>query len=186
MKAIIISGMPAAGKTTVAMILAKELGIKMIGAGDLLKEMAKERGYTPGGDDWWDTPDGIKFAKERETNPDFDKEVDSKLIKKIEAGNVIVTSYTAPWISEHGFKIWLDAKTENRAGRMARRDNTNIEQTMKTTKIRDKENYKIYKSLYNMEFGKDMSPFDMIIDTDSKPVEEVAQMILSKIKEMKI
>ncbi len=186
MKAIIISGMPAAGKTTVATILSKELGVRMIGAGDLLKEMAKERGYTPGGEDWWDTPDGIKFAKERETNPNFDKEVDTKLTKKIEAGNVIVTSYTAPWISKEGFKVWLEAKVHNRAERMAKRDRTDIEKTIKTTKIRDKENYKIYKSLYDMEFGKDMAPFDMIIDTDNKPAEEVARIILEKIRELKI
>ena len=186
MKAIIISGLPAAGKTTVATIMSKELGIKMMGAGDLLKEMAKERGYTPGGEDWWDTPDGIKFMKERETNPNFDKEVDAKLIKKIEAGNIIVTSYTAPWISREGFKVWLEAKVQNRAERMAKRDNTAVEQTMKTTKIRDKENYKIYKSLYDMEFGKDLAPFDMIIETDNRPAEEVAKLILEKIRELKI
>ncbi len=184
MKAIIISGMPAAGKTTVAKIIAKRLGVSALSAGDILKEMARDRGYSPGGDDWWDTPDGIKFMKERETNPDFDRETDSRLLKKIKAGNIVVTSYTAPWIfREEGFKIWLNAHTENRAARMAVRDNTEIKQTLETTRIRDVENYKLYKRLYNMEFGKDKDPFDMVVDTDNIPAEEVAEIILKKLKE---
>ncbi|MCL5419770.1 MAG: AAA family ATPase [Candidatus Marsarchaeota archaeon] len=185
MRAIIISGMPAAGKTTVAKILSKELGLKMVGAGDFLKEMAKDRGYIPGGDDWWDTAEGIRFMRERETNPDFDKEVDARLLKKLEQGNVIATSYTAPWISKSGFKVWLKAESKSRAERMAKRDNTGLKQTIKTTKIRDVENYRIYKGLYNMEFGKDLSPFDLIVDTDGIAPEEVARIILNKLKELK-
>jgi CMP/dCMP kinase len=186
MKAIIISGMPAAGKTTVANILGKRLNLPVVGAGDLLKEMAKDRGYTPGGEDWWDTSEGIKFMKERETNPDFDREVDARLLEKLEKGDIIVTSYTAPWISKTGFKVWLNAKVENRAERMARRDNVGLADTTKATKIRDRENYKLYKNLYNFDFGKDLSPFDMVIDTNNILPEQVADMILAKIKELKL
>ncbi len=184
MKAIVISGMPAAGKTTVAKLLANKLGLSVIGGGDILKEMAKDRGYTPGGDDWWDTDDGIRFMRERETNSEFDKEADARLIKKIEAGNVVVTSYTAPWIAKDGFKIWLNANVKNRAQRMAKRDNTGITETIKTARIRDKENYALYKKLYNFELGRDTVPFDLIIDTDSIPAEEVAERILNKMKEI--
>ena len=53
MKAIIISGMPAVGKTTVSHKVARELGTPMVGGGDVLKEMAVVEGYTPGGEDWW-------------------------------------------------------------------------------------------------------------------------------------
>ena len=45
MEAIIISGKPAAGKTTVAQIIAERLHIKTIGGGDILKELALERGF---------------------------------------------------------------------------------------------------------------------------------------------
>ncbi|MEM3839501.1 MAG: cytidylate kinase family protein [Candidatus Micrarchaeaceae archaeon] len=184
MKAIIISGMPAAGKTTVAWILSGKLGLPVIGGGEILKEMAIDRGYKPGGESWWDTPDGIKFLKERETNPNFDKEVDSRLAEKIRKGNIVVTSYTAPWISKDGFKVWLDAGEEKRAERMAKRDGFDIKQTMHTTKIRDDENYKLYKKLYNMEFGKDKSPFDMVINTDNINAGQVAELIIKRLKEL--
>lgn len=184
MKAIVISGMPAAGKTTVARLLAQKLNLPVVGGGDILKEMAKDRGYPDSeAEDWWDTKEGIKFLKERETNPEFDKEVDARLAKKIEAGNVIITSYTAPWIAKDGFKIWLNANIQQRAERMAKRDDTAIAKTMKTTKIRDDENYALYKKLYNFEFGRDMVPFDLVIDTDPIPAEEVASIIMQKLKE---
>jgi len=51
LKAIIISGMPAVGKTTVSRQVAEKLNIPMVGGGDVLKEMAVEEGYSPGGED---------------------------------------------------------------------------------------------------------------------------------------
>lgn len=56
MQALIISGMPAAGKTVTAHAIAKKLGITSVGGGDVLKEMARERGYKITGEGWWDTP----------------------------------------------------------------------------------------------------------------------------------
>ncbi len=182
MKAIIISGMPAAGKTTVAGILSAELSMPSIGGGDILKEMAVDRGYKPGGENWWDTPDGIRFLKERETNSEFDKEADARLLEKISMGDIIVTSYTAPWISSEGFKVWLQADEKNRAQRMAKRDSTTLTETLRTTRIRDDENYKLYKKLYNMEFGRDTVPFDMVVDTESITAQEAADQITAELK----
>ena len=107
MKAIILSGMPAVGKTTVAQILAKRLGFVAIGGGEILREMAKERGYNPAGEDWWDTPDGIKFLRERKTDPNFDKEADRRMADKISKGNIIVTSYPGPWIFRRNKSVAL-------------------------------------------------------------------------------
>jgi CMP/dCMP kinase len=182
MRAIIISGMPAAGKTTVAQILGKKFGIRVVGMGDVLKEMAKEEGYAVTAEDWWDTPDGIKFLKEREANQDFDKEADTRLIELISGGDIVITSWTAPWLSKDGFKVWLGAKLENRAARMAKRDNTDIKEATRTTKVRDEENYKLYKRLYHFELGRDLSVFDLIVDTDSITPEQVAEVIIKNTK----
>src|SRR5208283_3397038 len=144
MKAIILSGMPAVGKTTVAQILSKRLGVKTIGGGEILREMARERGYDPTGDDWWDTEEGIKFLRERKTDSEFDKEADKRMVDKINSGNIIVTSYTAPWISKEGIKIWLSASVEVRAERMAKRDHTELSESTQALRIRDKENIELY------------------------------------------
>ncbi len=181
MEAIIISGMPAVGKTTLAKILAERLNLKAMGGGDILKEMAAEKGYNISGEDWWDTKEGIRFLKEREANPDFDKDADRYLKKKIEAGNIVITSYTAPWITENGFKIWLSGSVERRAERMAKRDGIELKKSENVIRIRDGENIKLYKGLYGIEFGKDMKPFNIVIDTDGKLPEELADIIISEL-----
>lgn len=186
MKAIIISGQAASGKTTLAELLSEKLKLPVIGGGDILKEMAVDRGYKPGGNNWWDSNDGIKFLKERETNSDFDKEVDRRLLQKIHHGNIVVTSWTTPWISTEGFKIWLNADTKHRAQRMAKRDSSEPGETLAAMKIRDEENYKLYKNLYNIEFGRDKTPFDMVIDTDKISATEVAEMVIKKLKELNL
>ena len=172
--------MSAAGKTTVSRILAKRLGVEAIGGGEILREMARERGYNPTGDDWWDTEEGMKFLKEREADPEFDKEVDSRLRAKIKAGNIIITSYTAPWIVNGGFKVWLSATTGTRTERMARRDKLTIEKTKGIVKVRDIENRKLYKELYGINLDNDTSPFDLIIDTNDKDPEQIAEIILAE------
>ncbi len=185
MRALIISGYPAAGKTVVAKILAEKLHIKVVGGGDVLKEMAIERGYHPGGEDWWDTKEGKKFVKERETDPNFDKEADNRLLAKIKAGNVIITSYTMPWLAEEGIKIWLDASEDRRTERMVARDKTDFKETKETIKFREENNAKLYKELYNIHFGKDKKVFDIIVDTNNISAEQVAEEIYKKLKELK-
>jgi cytidylate kinase len=71
MQTIILSGMPAVGKTTVARIIASKLGLKLVGGGDTLKEIALEEGYNAVGDDWWDTEEGMRFMEERSGSPEF-------------------------------------------------------------------------------------------------------------------
>ena len=75
-KSIVISGPPAVGKTTVAKGLAREFNLQYLSGGDVLKELAREQGFEVDGDDWWDTVEGMKFLKQRETNSEFDKKVD--------------------------------------------------------------------------------------------------------------
>ncbi len=183
MESVVLSGLPAAGKTTVGGILCDILGFRLLGGGDILKEMAAERGFKVTGKEWWDTPDGAKFLKERESNPNFDKEVDRKLDEKIRKGDIVVTSYTAPWIIDAGFKVWLNGSTTKRTERMAKRDGTDIEDMAKVVKLRDSENKKLYKNLYNIDYGKDLSPFHLIIDTNEITPEEVAEIIINKYKE---
>jgi cytidylate kinase len=183
MEAIIISGLPAAGKTTVASIISKRLGIRMIGGTEILKEMAKERGYNPEGDDWWDTPEGMKFLKERSENPNFDKETDRRLIKIAEEGNVVITSYTLPWLTKVGFKVWLSASTDSREHRMSARDNVSVEDAAGVIKMRDVKNIKLYDDLYGIRMGEDLTPFDLVLDVNKITAEEAAVLIIEKERE---
>jgi CMP/dCMP kinase len=181
MKAIILCGMPAVGKTTVAKIIASELGVKLVGGGDILKEIALEEGYNAVGDDWWDTTEGMRFMKERAGSPEFDREVDRRLLAKASRGNVVMTSYTLPWLSKEGVKVWLSGTKRSRAERMAKRDSSSPEECAKVIEARDRQNYGLYKKLYGIRFGKDLTPFTVVVGTDGIPAAEVAAAVLTQL-----
>ncbi len=183
-KSVIISGPPAIGKTTVAKGLAKEFDLTYLGGGDILKEIAKEQGFKTGGDDWWDTSEGMRFLNQRSENPEFDKKVDNKLKEIFLKGNVVITSYTLPWLVDDGIKIWLAGTLENSAKRMKTRDNMDEKNALEIVKMRYEENKKLYKKLYNFDFGENLSIFDKIIDTDELDAKKVLEIAKSTVKEM--
>lgn len=182
MDAIIVSGMPAVGKTTVAKIVGESLRLKVVGGGDVLKEMAIEEGFSPGGEDWWDTEGGIQFLHQRKSSSSFDRDVDERLLKKAKEGNVVITSYTLPWLSDYGVKIWLSGGVASRARRMSKRDHVRVDRCKEIVAIRDKDNYAIYRKIYGIDFGGDLKPFHLIIDTDEIDEGNVGKIVLEFVK----
>ena len=182
LKSIIISGPPAIGKTTIAKGLAKEFGLTHLSGGDILKELAEEEGFETKGDDWWDTQEGIDFLSKRQENSEFDKQVDDKLKKLFSKGEVVITSYTLPWLVDGGVKIWLSGSKENSAQRMINRDNLSETDALEIVQKRYNENKIIYKTLYGFEFGDDLSVFDKIIETDDLNAEQVLEIAKSTVR----
>jgi|SRR5579875_3775730 len=173
---VIISGMSSVGKTTAANVIAKKFNLKHLAGGDMLKQMAIERGYAPSGPDWWDSPEGMKFLSERKTNLNFDREVDRRLIKEIRSGGVVVTSYPIPWLCSAGLKLWFSASQMARAKRLAGRDSVSLAKALKIIRRRDAQNKKLYHELYGINFGTDLSVFNFIIDTERLSAEQVAKV----------
>ena len=182
-KSIIISGPPAIGKTTIAKGLAKEFDLIHLSGGDILKELAEEMGFETKGDDWWDTQEGINFLSHRQKNSEFDKNVDDKLKKLFSQGNVVITSYTLPWLVKGGVKIWLAGSKENSAQRMITRDNLPKNNALEIVQKRYDENKVIYRTLYGFVFGEDLSVFDKIIETDGLNAEQVLEIAKSTVRE---
>jgi CMP/dCMP kinase len=176
---IVISGWPAVGKTTIAENLAKDFNLKLWNGGDILKMMAYERGYSSSlNHDWWDTEEAAKFMKERNDNPNFDREVDNRLIELVKEGNVVITSYTLPWISDATINFWLQGSVDNRSKRMSMRDKIDINTAKKIVQRRDVENKLIYQKLYQFEFGEKLDVFDFVMNTDILSLESL--IIISK------
>lgn len=183
-KSIIISGPPAIGKTTISKGLAKEFGLKSLSGGDVLKELAKEQGFKTQGDDWWDTGDGMKFLSQRKDNYEFDNKVDEKLKKIFLEGDVVITSYTLPWLVKGGIKIWLAGSHENSAKRMQSRDNMPLQEAFDIVKKRYDENKILYKKLYGFDFGDDLKVFDIVINTDGLDAQTVLKTSIQKVREL--
>jgi cytidylate kinase len=174
---ICICGMAGCGKSTLAKRLAKKYGIKYFSGGDALKALAIEIGYKAGGAGWWETDEGRKFLGQRIGNPEFDRKVDEKLLEWAKHGNVVLDSWTMPWLLKEGFKVWLEVSQEERAKRIAKRDDISPEMALKALKEKDEKTKTIYKKLYGFNLGEDLSPFDMVLDTNQLKANEVFRVI---------
>lgn len=182
---VVISGWPAVGKTTIAGKLAEEFGLVMYNGGDILKMLAAGKGYSTSRDDWWDTAEAKKFMQERKSDSSFDKKVDKKLAEIVRKGGAVITSYTLPWLvkEESVIKLWLRGSSENRAMRMANRDDIGIAEAKKIIALRDEENKKIYYRLYSFRFGEDLTVFDYALNTDRLPLDsliEISKLIVRR------
>ncbi|MEM3616443.1 MAG: cytidylate kinase family protein [Candidatus Bathyarchaeia archaeon] len=174
---ICICGMAGSGKSTLAKKLAEKYGLRYCSGGDALKALALERGHKPAEHGWWESKEGLSFLEKRERNPEFDKAVDQKLLEIAKHGNVILDSWTMPWLLEGGLKIWLEASLRKRADRVAKRDNIPMKEALKALRKKEEKTKSIYEKLYGFKLGEDFTPFHIILDTDNLSAEEVFQVL---------
>ena len=181
---VCISGMAGTGKSTLAKRVAAKYGLNYYSGGDALRALAAEQGYDSFGNGWWESPDGLRFLEQRKADPAFDKKVDEKLLEYAKEGNVLLDSWTMPWLLNKGFKIWLMASMEKRAQRVAKRDNMTLDKALQVLKEKEERTKAIYKKLYGFILGEDFKPFDVILDTENMSAREVYETLCHVIDNM--
>ena len=142
-----------------------------------MKDLAKQDGYDVSVQGWWESPEGLNFLTKRVNDPKFDREVDDRLLDYAQQGNVLLDSWTMPWLLKEGFKIWLEASFEKRAARVAIRDGMTVAQAFDVLKEKEARTKAIYKALYGFSLGEDLKPFDFILDTDNLSANEVFEVL---------
>ncbi len=174
---ICVAGLTACGKSTAARRLAKKYGLEYVSGGTALKELALEMGYQPKGKGWWETTEGIRFIEERLRDQQYDKKLDSQLLELAERGNIVLDSWTMPWLSKRGFKIWLEVSPRERAKRLARRNGIRVEEAERYIHAKDEKTKTIYETLYGFKLGEDYSPFDLILNSESLTSNDVFEVL---------
>lgn len=170
---ICVCGLTGCGKSSVARRLAQRYGLKYFSGGNTMKALAVEAGYKICERGWWESEEGLRFLKLRTENSGFDRKVDEKLLELAKDGDVVLDSWTMPWLLEEGFKIWFEASPMARAKRAAKRNRITVGAALKILKKKDNLARKIYRNLYGFVLGEDFSPFDVILSTDLLSVREV-------------
>ena len=170
---ICISGMTGSGKSTVAKRLAAKYGLDYFSGGNALRVLAQEEGYNSEVTGWWESAEGLNFLKQRMGDPAFDKKIDEKLLELAKKGNVVLDSWTMPWLLNEGFKVWLEASPTVRAKRVVTRDSISIEEAINALNEKDARTRQIYKSLYGFDLGHDLSPFNLVLATDDLEPDDI-------------
>lgn len=174
---ICISGMAGTGKSTLSKKIAKKYNLRCYSGGDALKDLAKEEGYEITGEGWWESPEGLSFLEKRTKDPQFDRAVDNKLLGYAKQGNVLLDSWTMPWLLKEGYKIWLMASLDKRAARVAERDKMTVQQAYMVLKEKEAQTKAIYKNLYGFRLDEDYTPFNFILDTDNLNADQVFEVL---------
>ena len=175
MATITISGSPGSGKSTVASLLSKKLGLKYFYSGEIFRKTAKKYNMTL-----------EEFDLYCEQCRKFDKELDDYQLKILKKGNVIIEGRIAGWLAYRNnipvFKIMLYADIETRAGRIVNRENGDLEERKQEMLKREKSEAKRYKNYYDIDI-KDNSIYDLVICSTDKTPEEIVEIITQKLEE---
>ena len=169
---IAISGKSGCGNTTVSTLVAERLGYPLINF--TFRNLASERGV-----DFWE------FCRMAEHDDAIDRELDNRQVKMaLEQPNCVLGSRLAIWmLKEADVKIYLTASSEERASRILKREGGTFEQRLEETLRRDENDTARYKRIYGID-NTDPSVADLVIQTDELESDEVAQMILERVKQL--
>lgn len=174
---ICVCGMAGCGKSTVARRLAEKYGFRYVSGGDALRALAAKLGFDSFKKGWWESEQGAEFLRYRMKNPLFDRRVDEELMRLARAGNVVLDSWTMPWLLKDCFKVWLRASFDVRARRVAERNGISLERAFEVLREKEERTKAIYRKLYGFRLGDDFSPFDLVLDTDVLGVDEVFEVL---------
>lgn len=177
---ITISGMPGAGKTTIAKRLSKKLDMPWYSIGEIRGKMAAEHGMTID-----------EFNKLGEEEEFTDKDVDEYQTKLGNTEDNFIIDGRLSWhFIPHSFKIFLDVDADTAAERIFNdqedRDDEKTHDTMEEMKeaiaTRLESDMKRYRKYYDVNY-LDRSHYDLVVDTTDKKPSEIADDILQRINE---
>lgn len=176
---ITISGKIGSGKSTIGRLLAEKLGLNHYSTGGFMRQIAKERRITL-----------LELSKIAEQSNEIDKVLDERQVKLGEnEDNFLIDARLGFYFIPNSIKIFLDVDISEAAKRIYREkredeNNESFEETLKNIKARQESERKRYEKYYGIDFTN-KSHYDIWIDTTNKSLEQIIELILGKIDELK-
>jgi cytidylate kinase len=168
---ITISGVPGSGKTTVARLLSKRLGVPHIYAGDLYRQEAVARGLSL-----------EEFNALSENDHSIDRALDEKMAAHARQGRVVLEGRLAGYIAVQervdALKVWLTASDEVCARRVAEREHKDWREVLRLNGSRQGSDAKRYRDIYGFDLNN-TSIYDLVLNSDDQSPEALADQILA-------
>jgi cytidylate kinase len=168
---ITISGLPGSGKTTVARLLARHLGLPHIYAGDLYRRSAVEHGVSL-----------EEFNALSEQDHSIDRALDAKMAEYARRGDAVLEGRLAGFIAlQEGapaLKVFLTAGDDVCAQRVAQREDRDWRAVLELNRARQRSDAMRYRVIYGFDLD-DTSIYDLILNTARLSTAEQTAAILA-------
>ena len=168
-----VSGPPGSGKSTNAAALAERFDLDHVSGGDIFRELADERGYTP-----------VEFNELAAEDEQIDRDLDRRLREiAVDGEDILLESRLAGWLAADyaDIKIWLDAPREIRAERIADREDKPVEVARQETSRRENSESLRYKEYYNIDIA-DLTIYDITCNTARWGPESMQQVLATAVE----
>lgn len=169
---ITISGPPGSGKTTVARILSEKLGVKLISAGSVFRQLAMEKKMNL-----------EEFSKFAEGNPEIDIMIDKmqKEIAEKERDAVIEGRLSGWMVKDADLRVYIFADAEVRYSRIAKREGKDLNEVRRETKLREEIERRRYQKFYGIDVD-DWKIYDLIVNSTRISAEKIAEIIIKAVE----
>jgi cytidylate kinase len=162
---VTVSGEIGAGKSTVARLLARSLGLRYLSAGEVFREEARRRGVSL-----------EALGALAEQDPAIDRALDEMQVAAARAGDVLVDSRLSGWLIDGDLRIWLRAPLAVRAERVAARDGVDPETALRDVRTREESERRRYREIYHIDLS-DLARYHVIVDTGLWRAEHIADAL---------
>jgi CMP/dCMP kinase len=173
---IAISGMPGSGKSTLAKMVAEKLKLKYYSIGSLMRQMATKNNLS---------------LLELSAYAENDKRVDAMLDNAqadlaIQEDNYVLDSRLGYHFLKKAFKVFITVSDEEAAKRVfeakraEEKENTSIEETLKSLKQRHQSEVLRYKKHYGLN-PFDETNYNFVLDTTGLAPEEACSKLIERI-----
>ena len=170
---VTVSGPAGSGKSTTAAGLAEALELDHVSGGDIFRELADERGYTP-----------VEFNELAEEDDSIDRDLDRRLYTVAkERDDLVLESRLAGWLAGDlaDVRVWLTAPLDVRAARVADREGKSVAQAREETRRREDSEVRRYREYYDIPID-DLSIYDVVLNTARWDPDEIVAVLTTAVE----
>lgn len=169
---ITVGGPHGTGKSTYAKALANALRLRYVSAGDMFRDLARDRGVTL-----------ESLSKMAAEDPAIDRAIDDRTKVEAKRGGVVIDAQLGAWMTKElaDVKLLIVAPDDVRFRRIAERDWISVAEATKQTLAREHIQRQRYREYYGLDVG-DLSIYDLRIDTDIYPIEKAKSIIIESVR----
>ena len=167
---VTLSGLPGSGTSTVARLVAAELGLDHLDGGTVFRTVAAEQGVSL-----------AVYAAMAEHDERIDRALDDRLTDRARLGNVVLESRLSGWLATRveipALRIWIACDEAERARRVGGRDGHDVGAALLHNQERETSERARYLGYYNIDLT-DLSIYDRVLDSTNTSAEDLVKAIV--------